>query len=361
MAVTPRGKSWQAAVAFKGKRYRRDFPTKKEALQWEADSRAQLLRDEPVEMSDRVHKADHLMGTLGRLIEHVHKTHWAAQSGGEKSRANALSIASVIGINTLVQKLTRSDIDKARAKLLKTNSPATVNRKVAALSKALSIYADDHHGYAKPKMEKYRESEGRIRRFTPTEEGQALAFFAHIGHQDMVDYVIISLDTGLRQGEVINLRFGDCDDRKVTVWGRGLQKQRTKSGKSRSVPLTTRAKDIIARRLENAADKRGKVFATLKVSSIQHYWGRFTEAVDLQDDPAFVPHILRHEFCSRLADQDINASVIKELAGHSSLIVTQRYIHVRAEALMSAIRKIDNATKRDQSPSQDVWQGHTLQ
>lgn len=356
MSVIPRGKSWQATIAFKGKRYRRNFPTKIAACQWEADSRARLLRDEPIEMSDRSYRSsDGLLGTLQQLIEHVYETHWAPQSGGEKARSNALSIASIIGLNVTVRKVTRADIDKARAKLLKTSSPATVNRKVAALSKAFSIFADNHLDFIKPKMEKYREAEGRIRRFTSTEEEQALAFFSYIGNQDMVDYVILSLDTGLRQGEIILLRFVDCDDRKATVWGRGQKGQRTKSGKSRSVPLTARAKEVLARRLQDATDKRGDVFHNLSVSSISYYWKRFSEAVKLQDDPAFVPHILRHEFCSRLADQDINAVVIKELAGHSSLVVTQRYIHVRAEALMAAIQRLDDAAKRDQSPSQEVW------
>jgi site-specific recombinase XerD len=63
----------------------------------------------------------------------------------------------------------------------------------------------------------------------------------------------------------------------------------------------------------------------------------------LLDDRDFVPHIMRHEFCSRLADRGLNAAVIKELAGHSSLVVTQRYIRVGAQALVDAIAALEKS------------------
>jgi integrase len=39
-------------------------------------------------------------------------------------------------------------------------------------------------------------------------------------------------------------------------------------------------------------------------------------------------HILRHTFCTRLASNRVDIRVIKELAGHTDVKTTMRYLHV---------------------------------
>ncbi len=141
MPVKPRGTRWQASVSHQGTRYRRDFETKKEALQWEADSKASLLRGGNPEVTVKSPPRA-LEDTLGGLLKHIYETHWAVQSTGEKSFKNAKAIVDLIGTDLPINQLTRAEIDKARAEidkaragLLKLNSPATVNRKVAAIAK----------------------------------------------------------------------------------------------------------------------------------------------------------------------------------------------------------------------------------
>jgi site-specific recombinase XerD len=52
-------------------------------------------------------------------------------------------------------------------------------------------------------------------------------------------------------------------------------------------------------------------------------------------------HVLRHTFCSHLAMRGAPARAIQELAGHSELGVTQRYMHLSPAALDAAIRLLD--------------------
>ena len=52
-------------------------------------------------------------------------------------------------------------------------------------------------------------------------------------------------------------------------------------------------------------------------------------------------HILRHSFCSHLAMRGAPARAIQELAGHSELGMTQRYMHLSPAALDAAIRLLD--------------------
>ena len=137
MPVTQRGDSWQAQVNHKGERYRRQFATKKEAVQWEADSKARLLRGDTLDMGAQARREAGVPHTLGELVEHVYATHWSPMAGGSVALANARQMLQHMGPNLAISRVTSLDVDKARAALLKAgNSPATVNRKVAAISKA---------------------------------------------------------------------------------------------------------------------------------------------------------------------------------------------------------------------------------
>ena len=55
-------------------------------------------------------------------------------------------------------------------------------------------------------------------------------------------------------------------------------------------------------------------------------------------------HILRHSFCSHLAMRGAPARAIQELAGHSDLTMTQRYMHLSPAALDAAIGLLDRAS-----------------
>ena len=48
-------------------------------------------------------------------------------------------------------------------------------------------------------------------------------------------------------------------------------------------------------------------------------------------------HVLRHTFCSHLAMKGAPAKAIQDLAGHQSIAVTNRYMHLAPGALRSAI------------------------
>jgi site-specific recombinase XerD len=56
-------------------------------------------------------------------------------------------------------------------------------------------------------------------------------------------------------------------------------------------------------------------------------------------------HVLRHTFCSRLAMAGAPALAIKELAGHTSLTTTMRYMHLSPPAKSAAI-ELPNAEVR---------------
>ncbi len=52
-------------------------------------------------------------------------------------------------------------------------------------------------------------------------------------------------------------------------------------------------------------------------------------------------HVLRHTFCSHLAMRGAAPKAIQELAGHSTLAMTMRYMHLAPIALRQAIELLD--------------------
>ena len=71
---------------------------------------------------------------------------------------------------------------------------------------------------------------------------------------------------------------------------------------------------------------------------VQYYVKRAARRAGVMNDGV---HVLRHTFCSHLAMRGAPARAIQELAGHSDLSMTQRYMHVSPAAIESAIRLLD--------------------
>jgi site-specific recombinase XerD len=61
----------------------------------------------------------------------------------------------------------------------------------------------------------------------------------------------------------------------------------------------------------------------------------------LEIGPDCVLHSTRHTFCTRLGKAGADAFTIQKLAGHSSIAISQRYVHADREIKESAIRLLD--------------------
>jgi integrase len=51
-------------------------------------------------------------------------------------------------------------------------------------------------------------------------------------------------------------------------------------------------------------------------------------------------HTLRHTFASRLLDRGVDIVTVKELLGHSTVLVTMRYLHPNLEAKVQAVANL---------------------
>ncbi|MCP4581090.1 MAG: tyrosine-type recombinase/integrase [candidate division Zixibacteria bacterium] len=65
----------------------------------------------------------------------------------------------------------------------------------------------------------------------------------------------------------------------------------------------------------------------------------YAKEAGLPDSITF--HSLRHTFCSILVMQGVDMFTIKELMGHSSLKVTERYLHLTTAHKIEAVEKLE--------------------
>jgi Phage integrase family len=113
--------------------------------------------------------------------------------------------------------------------------------------------------------------------------------------------------------------------------------------RSRHIPLTVRLTDALRahRHLRSARALCRSDGSPLSRQVVQYYVKRAARRANVRNDGV---HVLRHTFCSHLAMRGAPARAIQELAGHSDLSMTQRYMHVSPAAIESAIRLLDRPT-----------------
>lgn len=160
--------------------------------------------------------------------------------------------------------------------------------------------------------------------------------------RDLLPFLI---DTGLRISEALSLKWEHVELEPT----RGsalifIEKGKTKYAR-RHIPLTPRALATLKRLKETS--KAAKVFTTSRSENLTRQWvsGQFRtmrDAMKLPDD--CVIHSTRHTFCTRLGESGCDAFSIQKLAGHSSIVISQRYVHPSSEVLENAISRMSRPT-----------------
>lgn len=140
------------------------------------------------------------------------------------------------------------------------------------------------------------------------------------------------LDTGLRRKELITLEWSDVYWEPVGSARRGyIQVRGTKSKNSRrNLSLTERARNVLLR--QRRISKCNFVFVAAtdptqpaSAWALDHAHARVRKVVDLPE--TFVLHSLRHTFATRLGEAGADAFTIMRIMGHSTITVSQRYVH----------------------------------
>lgn len=331
MAIRPRGDSFQVDVKVKGQRVRETCASREAAERREAEIRLALIQGQPITPK----RAQGRSGTtLGDLVDLTYKRYWKDASAARTLLYNGQQCAEIIGPDTLVGNVTVETVDTLIEQLgQRGNSNATINRKLAALSKMLRYALDRRLIPYVPKIEKLPENEGRLRYLSASEERSLLAYLRHMGWLLEADYFTCLIDTGARTQELARVSARDIEGQYIRLWK--TKGWKTRGGRPRSIPMTDRVQAIVDRRTEGITGSQ-KVFPGMTQSHINRIWSKAKDFMGLEGDTQFVPHCCRHTTASRLVQAGVPLLTVKEYLGHRSVSTTLRYAHLAPKNLEEA-------------------------
>ncbi|RED53488.1 tyrosine-type recombinase/integrase [Aestuariispira insulae] len=272
--------------------------------------------------------------TLRQLMERSIAMIWAGKASEVTVQSYWLEIIDVLGPDFPVADIDTETIDRLVVHWRKKgNCGGTINKKQCALNVALKFA--EARGYIEklPKFTHFKPNQERLRWLTDEEEKWLLTYFLDMGWEEMHDFVILALDTGMRRSELLRLKWNHYDEHGfLHLW-------RTKNSISRSLPTTDRAKEALLRRkLDRARD--GKIFGMLK-TAVRYKWDEGRKALRLSGDKEFVLHACRHTFATRLVRENVHIKVIQELMGHKTLEQTAKYAKIHGSLYLDAINRLN--------------------
>jgi integrase len=240
----------------------------------------------------------------------------------------------------LIEKL-KHQRTRQISRLRKALSVASINRELATLRRLLRLAQEWKLIDRVPRIRLFRGEENRDFVLNYQHE----EWYLHMAPDPLKDIAMVMLDTGMRPGEACALEWSHV--RLQPAAGSKFGYVHIPGGKSknakRNLSLTARLAAMLgARRKSHQGDSfvfPGESGGAFLVSSLDHQHAEFCALVGVF--PHFVIHSLRHTMLTRLGESGADAFTIMKIAGHSSVTVSQRYVHPSPESLERAFERLD--------------------
>jgi site-specific recombinase XerD len=159
------------------------------------------------------------------------------------------------------------------------------------------------------------------------------------------DLFTTALYTGMRQGELVNMKWDWIDENISTIKIKCTDDFNTKSKKERIIPINSILKEIFeSHKLKIKNSERDIYIFTnsngikLNEDFVSKKFKKAVRSAGLNDEIHF--HTLRHSFASMLVQKGVSLYVVKELLGHEDLSTTQIYSHLQTQNLFDAVNML---------------------
>ena len=334
---------WASFTDANGKRIRVPTGTtqKKEAVALEAKWKAEAFRckawgDQPSRTLSEL--------LLGYMKESGHKV------TSDRDAYSADRLLEFLGGDRDLLSIRPSDVTKYQEHRLKRVSASTFNKEIGLLSVAIN-YANSEWdwGLLNPCQGKRLSEPCGKTIFLSRDNATELIGSIDQKAPHLVDLIVLAVQTGCRRKELLELEWKRVDWSKNEII---LERKHTKSAKPRQVPLSPLARSVLIRRESvrsaHCPDTPWVFFHLQR--------GRNTEVGDRIKDvkramrsackraglEGVTFHTLRHTCASWLGQMSgVEALTIRDLLGHSSVTMTDRYMHSDHADLHDAVSKLE--------------------
>jgi integrase len=226
---------------------------------------------------------------------------------------------------------------------------STINRELDVLSAAFNYVRDVLEWQVRNPTTRMslKESQGRLRYITREEAERLIQEASKEARKSphLADFIRLALNTGCRKNELLKLSW-DCVDFKAGQ----IRLEQTKSGKRRFVPLSAVAREALENRAKFRAEHCPEspwVFSHMNGERVQFMQNGFESACERAGIRDFHVHDMRHTCASWLASAGVPLIEVKELLGHGSIDMTERYAHLSPDNLGRVAKTLDRLQSGD--------------
>jgi len=355
MSVYRRGNVWWYEFTFAGRRIRESAKTTRKTVAIEAEKRRRrelerALAGLPVE--DRAKRIDTVSDVVQRYLEAYPVNHRPKSCAWVRER--------LAHVERLLGKVTLLALSEARlqAYMKKRRSEGAGNRSINMELECLSRAIGRPWRQLWPKLRKLEEPRTVGRALTAEEEDRLLRAAAANKSPLAYPFIKIALLTGLRFGEIRNLRWRqvDFEQRTLTVGD-----SKTEAGAGRVLPMNRDLEVVFSMHASTYTERFGPlkpewfVFPACSrtrmedpgrpVTGIKSAWQAVRKAAGV--DIRF--HDLRHTTATKMAEAGVPEATMEALLGHMSRAMLERYSHVRMEAKRAAMEAIEGRSRSETS------------
>ncbi len=235
--------------------------------------------------------------------------------------------------NRPIGQITHAELQDWQARKRQINKPATVNRIMCRLRHMLNKAVEWQLLEESPmrRLKFLRENNARLR-YLSLEECDRLIAGCVAPHLKAI--VTIALHTGMRSGEIRSLNWGDLDFDSGFLIIRD-----SKNGEARHVPMDSTVVNLFCNYQRTAGSDF--VFTNAaggRIGWLQHGFRKALVRAGLSD---LHFHDLRHTFASQWMMAGGELYALKDILGHKTIAMTQRYAHLSPAYRRSMVDRME--------------------
>jgi integrase len=264
----------------------------------------------------------------GRDLDQI-RTGWM-QSGNKPSTVNR-KMGSISGVFSRAVEWEYIDTHPMdRLKALKVDSMGLVRYLDAEENKRLREALDARQDEARAE----RESANKWRADRGKDQMPSLLQVPFTDH--LKPLVLVSLNTGMRRGELFDLKWSAVNFQTKTITAAGAT---TKTSDTRHIPMNKETLRVLEG-WKKLAGKSRYVFPSQEGGRLKDVKSAWLKLLERSNIEGFRWHDMRHDFASRLVMAGVPLNTVRDLLGHADIKMTLRYAHLAPGTKAAAVELI---------------------
>ncbi len=293
--------------------------------------------------------------TFRQLADHYKKARLQpAEYKGDRKISGRRSYKAPLGyVATLVshfgakhiRSISHADIERFKLERLKTPTPHGTERSIASVNRELEVlramlrFAMRSGWLVKTPFETgdtlISKSDEVQREEVLSRPNEELLLAACTGRREHLRPLLIcALDTAMRRGEMIQLKWSDVNLENRTINVRAMT---TKTARSRVVPISSRLFVELTQLYENSESNNDELVFGI-IDNVKNAFASTCRAAGIEN---FRLHDCRHTAITRMIQAGMTPMQVMKISGHTQMTTFARYVNVDGDAVKRAAAAID--------------------